>query len=274
MKLKNLYALLMLICFACSSEKKEVPTFTLKTLKSGIDIEIFAEDVDDKNKYNYDNKILIPKSTFEYNLQIISKEGDSLYFKRVNNKEKNNWEFTDKNDPDVITVSRITVDEGNAMGDWNPGYYQTNLKYYLGKEKKYSMSGGIDNKKNVWIHPHRDLYLKILELNPFPYIKAPYKIGTKWKWALQIGNSWQDKRWATWEGGIIARYNYEIVREEKIETPLGSLNCYVIIGEGNSELGQTRLESYFHKKHGFVKLNYKNIDGSHTILTLQKHTEL
>lgn len=272
MRIKNFLPVLIVICFACSSEKK-APTFTLKTLKNGIDIEIFADDVDDDNKYNYDNKVLIPNTTFEYGIEIIAKDGDPLYFKRVNNKEKNNWEFTDKNDPKAISVAKIKVDEGNSMGKWNPGYYQTNLKYYLGDEKTYSMSGGIDNERNLWIHPHRDLYLEILELNPFPYIKAPYEIGTKWKWALQIGNSWQDKRWATWEGDIIVRYNYEIVREEKIETPFGMLNCYVIHGEGNSKLGTTSLESYFHKKYGFVKLNYKNIDGSSTLLTLQRHSE-
>jgi len=52
----------------------------------------------------------------------------------------------------------------------------------------FSMSGTIENEGNVWIHPPRDNYFKIIELNPFPYIKAPYNIGAKWAWKLKIVN--------------------------------------------------------------------------------------
>lgn len=273
MKLKNLYPFILIIIFACKAEEKQKPAYTLKTLKSGITLEIFSDEVDDENKYNYDNTVLVPGTILDYSIEIYSKDGKELFFKRNQDKAKNYWEFTDKNDPDAITLSKIAVDKGNNMATWNPGYYQTNLKYFLGSEKTYSMSGGIENEANIWIHPHRDLYLEILEINPFPYVKAPYKVGTKWNWALEIGNGWKDERWAIWEGNIINKYNYEIVKEEVLETPFGKLNCFVINSEGKSDIGTTKLISYFHKKYGFVKLDYTNIDASKTILTLKSHTQ-
>lgn len=57
----------------------------------------------------------------------------------------------------------------------------------------------------------------------------------------------------------------------KITTKLGKLKCFVIESEASSELGTTRLVAYFHPKYGFVKLDYTNIDGSKTILTLVEH---
>ena len=156
----------------------------------------------------------------------------------------------------------------------DPNYYQTSISYeFLQKNGKYftkEITGGIENEKNVWIHPPRSNFFKILELNPFPYIKAPYKVGTKWNWKLKIGDQWSDKRWMEWKGGIENVYDYEIIGKKKIETKLGNLECFIIKSNAKSRIGKTALISYFNENYGFVKLDYKNIDGTKTILELEK----
>ena len=56
----------------------------------------------------------------------------------------------------------------------------------------------IENEERVWIHPPRELFFKILQINPYPYIKKPLKKGLKWTWTLKIGDHWGDKRWKEW----------------------------------------------------------------------------
>ena len=112
------------------------------------------------------------------------------------------------------------------------------------------------------------MYFTILELNPFPYIKAPYQAGTEWTWKLAIGGQWGDARWKEWEGNIINNYNYKILGEIPLKTELGSLKCLIVEGTATSDLGTTKLISYFNEDYGFVKLEYTNIDGSKTFLDI------
>ena len=135
------------------------------------------------------------------------------------------------------------------------------------------MSGAIENEGNVWIHPPRDKYFEILELNPFPYIKAPYNIGTKWTWRLDIGDSWADGRWKLWNGSIENKYYYEITGKQTLKMALGEVECFVIESDAKSRIGETKLTAYFNTKFGFVKLNYTNIDGSKTNLVLEEFSE-
>ena len=73
-----------------------------------------------------------------------------------------------------------------------------------------------------------------------------------------------------WKGGIENNYEYEIVDKKNISTKLGNLECYIVNAKAKSRIGETELISYFNFKYGFVKLEYKNIDGTKTILELEK----
>ena len=112
-------------------------------------------------------------------------------------------------------------------------------------------------------------FFEILELNPFPYIKAPFKIGTKWNWKLKIGDYWSDKRGLEWKGEIENVYDYEIKKNKIISTKLGNLECFIVNATAKSRIGVTGLISYFNPKYGFVKLEYNNIDGTKTVLELE-----
>jgi len=118
------------------------------------------------------------------------------------------------------------------------------------------------------MHPPRDKYFRILELNPFPFIQAPYEIGNTWDWSLTIGSSWGDKRWKTWEGNITNTYQYEITDKRMIKTDMGKIECFEVQSTASSRIGSTQLVALFSPIYGFVSLDYTNIDSSRTLLEL------
>ena len=195
------------------------------------------------------------------------------------------WFFVSVDSINENTIDKviITVKFGlKPMNFQNPDYNQTvisfNYPQISGKETFNSTSGVIENEKNVWIHPPRDRFFRILEINPFPFIQAPYEIGNKWNWSLKIGSFWGDSRWKTWDESIENKYIYEIIDKKKIKLAIGEFECYVIQSTAKSSIGQTHLTAYFNMEIGFVKLEYTNIDSTKTILELinfnnKKHDE-
>jgi hypothetical protein len=187
----------------------------------------------------------------------------------------NDWEFINLEKIDNETVNQIILmpNFGNSFQNEIPNYNQTVISYdYImlsGESFVMEKTGVIENEKNIWMHPPRSYFFEILELNPFPYIKAPYKIGTKWNWKLKIGDYWSNKRWFEWKDEIENVYDYEIKSNKIISTKLGNLECYIVKATAKSRIGVTGLISYFNPKYGFVKLEYNNIDGTKTVLELE-----
>lgn len=269
----------LIISISCSAQKK-LEKYTID--EDGITVEKKDNTKQYDEVYNSNNIIynVGRKFTYSYYYQntkeekflikrgkeILQPEGYTIY----------DWEFVNIKNQDNETISRIILKptSGNPFDGDDPDYNQTGIDYeYVlnnGKNHGKETSGTIENKMNVWTHPPRSNFFKILELNPFPYIKAPYKIGTKWNWKLEIGDHWSDKRWLEWKGGIENTYDYEIKEKKIIITKLGSLECYIVHAKAKSRIGETELISYFNPKFGFVKLEYKNIDGTKTVLELEK----
>lgn len=79
------------------------------------------------------------------------------------------WEFQSEDEVDESTIRQVQIE----VFEGSTGFNQTPLKYKLGNRKNYSTSGVIENEANIWIHPPRDGLFKILELNPFPFVKFP-----------------------------------------------------------------------------------------------------
>lgn len=231
--------------------------------------------------YNSDNVIYSIGKKFIFSYYYQNTKGDKFLIKRGNpilqpeGYSIYDWDFVKLENKDNETVSQIILkpNSGNPFGMDFPDYNQTAINYeYLminGESHTKETTGVIENEKNLWMHPPRSIFFEILELNPFPYIKAPYKIGVNWNWKLKIGDHWSDKRWLEWKGGIENNYEYEIIKKKKILTKLGKLECYIVLAKAKSRIGETELISYFNPKFGFVKLEYKNIDGTKTILELE-----
>ncbi len=129
----------------------------------------------------------------------------------------------------------------------------------------------IEDNEQIWIHPPRDFFFKILELNPFPYIKKPFVIGNKWSWKLEIGERYSDARWLEWKGNLENMYHYEIVADTILNTSFGNLYCYITEAIAINEYGTTKLISYFNEYYGFIILDYTNIDSSKLSLELTSY---
>lgn len=281
MKALNILFFLLFASFVWCQSKPEKNVETEEIRKNyeliadddGILVEKFDSTIVDENRYNHNNIIYKVGNSFKYKFEHITPQGEFKFFKVK--EDRNSWEFVDFENADSTTVKTIVIEvaNGNPMADHVPDYNQTVLVYKIGQEKTYSMSGAIENEGNVWIHPPRDKYFEILELNPFPYIKAPYEIGTKWTWHLRVGDHWSDERWKLWEGQIENKYAYEITDTRTLKTNLGNIECFVIEAKATSRIGETGLTAYFNPEYGFVKLDYTNIDGSKTNLELTEHAE-
>lgn len=277
MKILHLFIFLILIPFvvlvACKSLNQNGTYYTLILDDDNIWVEQFDNTNLDDSRYNHNNTIFKEHTSFIYSFKHLTKDNQRLSFKYIDSLS--DWKFqpySSKKDGLFEKVS-ITVLKGvETMQRYMPDYNQTVISYSYQTYNDFapfgSTSGVIENEKNVWMHPPRDKYFKILELNPFPYIKAPYKVGNSWNWSLSIGDFWSDPRWLSWNGLVKNTYDYEIIEKSRLETALGNLNCFVIKSNAISRLGETELISYFHKKYGFVRLDYQNIDGSRTILEL------
>jgi len=244
------------------------------------DLNIYLENPlptdNNPDRYTLDNKAyrINRKFTFDYS---ILRQGDTLKITAPkmtgpDSDFQREWGFIPKNSQheDKIETISITVQPGISNDN------QTMLKYEyqyipdLGYSTFSSTSGVIENEMNTWMHPHRDKYFMILELNPFPFIQQPFEIGNKWTWTLGIGDHWKDERWKIWTGSIRNDYEYEIIGKEKLKTKIGEMDCWVVQSTATSSIGSTGLIGYYNEDNGFVKLDYINIDKSRLTIEIKE----
>jgi hypothetical protein len=246
----------------------------------GITVEKFdSTDIDD-NRYNKNNSIYKVSRKFIFSYYYQDTLGVKFLMTKGNLNKQSIYEWTfeklENKNPNSVSQIILTVKSGlSPFIQQLPDYNQTIISYYFKQlNGEYwtsnEMTGVIENIKNLWMHPPRTDFFKILEINPFPYIKAPFEIGNKWTWKLKIGSFWGDKRWIAWKGIVENVYNYEIIDKIMLQTKLGNIECWVISSKAESKIGETKLKSYFNNQFGFVKLDYTNIDGSKTIIELEK----
>lgn len=129
-------------------------------------------------------------------------------------------------------------------------------------------TGLVENKYNLWVHPPRFSLFEILELNPFPYIKLPARLGNEWTDSLKIGAQWSNPLWKVWTGSVVLDYKYKITEHKSMIFRKQAVLCWVIESSAKSRLGETKLISYFNEEYGFIQMDYQNIDGSNISFNL------
>jgi hypothetical protein len=235
--------------------------------KSLLKFENDVLDSTDKSleRYNRDNKIYTSKTEFIF---------DSLRC-QFSNQEYGipNWQLIMPEKADALTAFQI----GILVLPYYLNDNQTGMEFkFYDKEKKVisairDFSGLVENDKNVWLHPMRTQFFGITEFNSFPYIKAPYKIGTKWQSGLGIGYFSEYERFdLKWEGVLDSKEDLEIIDKVNLSTPLGDLDCWVVQGICKTQLTDTKTLFYFNEKYGFVKIIYDLFDKSRLELTLKE----
>lgn len=261
--------IIIISSLSCNAQKN-IEKFGFDDL--GIAIEKFDSINVDENRYNHNNSIYTVGRKFTFSYFYADKTG-AKYLMTKNGLNDWGFEKMEIKDPKSIFEIILSVNSGlspfiQQLPDYNQTVITYDFKLYDGSLWTNEMTGIIENSKNVWMHPPRTDFFKILEINPFPYIKAPFKIGNEWTWKLKFGDHWKDKRWLLWQGENENIYSYKITNKVKLKTKLGILDCFIVVGEAKSSLGKTNLKSYFNEKFGFVKLDYTNIDGTKTIIEL------
>ncbi len=248
----------------------------------GISYEVADREKSYDQNYNSNNVIYKVGKKFTYSYYYQNTKGEKFLIKKGKDILQpkgytiSDFEFINIEKVDSETLLQITqtIDSGNIFKDFDLNYNQTGIGYNYplinGKSLSGEGTGVIENEINVWMHPPRNGFFKILELNPFPYIKAPLSIGTKWTWKLKIGDNWADKRWLEWKGAIENIYQYETTDKQLVETKMGKIECFIVKSTAESRIGKTYLTSFFSPIFGFVKLDYTNIDGTKTVLELEK----
>jgi hypothetical protein len=270
------YLLWLLLAFSLSSRAQQPPYSLL--LQEGIWIEQFDSSQTDKNRFTANNKVFKEGYRFIYRYQYQDEAG-AKFLQRIKpsgyTMREDNWLLVPLAQKDSLTndLIRITVLEGlEGLPPSHGLYHQTPIlyEYFSPAGPLYftAQTGLVENEKNLWMHPPRERLFRILQLNPFPFIQAPYTTGHHWSWELEIGEQWGDARWASWQGSITNRYRYQISGQELLATPMGELRCWVVVARARSELGITGLTAYFHPDWGFVRLEYTNIDGSRIVMEM------
>ena len=277
--MKKIFQLIFLYLTTLSCEaQNNIEKF--ETDDDGISVEKFDSTNVNDNRYNQNNSIYKVSRKFTFSYFYSDTLGENFLMTKGNLNKQNMYDWTfekmENKNPNSVYQIILTVKSGlSPFIEQLPDYNQTVISYdfkqlngdvWPNNEK----TGVVENVKNLWMHPPRTDFFKILEMNPFPYVKEPLKIGNSWTWKLKIGSYWSDKRWLVWEGLIENIYNYKITDKVILQTKLGEIECLVISSNAISKLGETKLTSYFNNQFGFVKLDYTNIDCSKTIIELEK----
>ena len=261
-----------------------------RSSKNGVWFEV-RSDTSNPCRYTEDNKIYQADREFTFEFHYFDPQGKERYvrYERVpiqqheltetgdtitNTYYSPDFSFSDEFDAKDSCINRYLVKVACSSRVFRKDYDQTVEEFYFlldGQRSKLplSMSGIVENERNLWMHPNRDCLFQILELNPFPYIQYPIKKGKTWKWRLSIGSQWGDERWKTWTGGIVNKYKYKITDTDcEVVTPMGTLSCVKVEAVAKSRIGKTYLTAYYNETYGFVKMDNTNIDGSRLLVDL------
>jgi hypothetical protein len=129
-----------------------------------------------------------------------------------------------------------------------------------------AFAGVIEDDSTLWSHPPREGEYRILELSPYPYLKFPLVKGKHWTDSLAVGEWYGNPAWAVWKGDMLVKSKYVVQGQQQLQTPFGTLSCWVIQATATCAKGTSTLETWYHPQYGFVRLNYETIN--HKILDL------
>ena len=104
-------------------------------------------------------------------------------------------------------------------------------------------------------------------------MKLPLEEGKEWQDKMKISNHWSHEKWGVWDKKLLLHYNYKIARNTMLETALGDEECYVVESTAKSEIGESKLLSYYSENYGFVRLEYTMATGLQVNLWLCDYLE-
>jgi len=237
-------------------------------------ISLYAQDYQsvhiEKNKNpDSDNKIFTSGKGLIYQLSIYEfGEKKQLVFSDTS------WHFEKISDePYKNGVDKVIYLTASVKKSKRTNKKQTEV--IIGYEphgRTFQNTGIVENDQNIWLHPPRSRFFRLLELCPFPYVKRS-SANFEWKDKLRVDQKWQDKRWATWEGQQVIDLTYKNKGFKNIETSFGEFRCLITESKGTSIIGEAFLTTYFDSDLGFVKMEYEVLDKYKVLFQLVEIVE-
>ena len=186
----------------------------------------------------------------------------------------------DSADDQTIQQVSFVVDrkQGQMMRDMIPDYRQSGINYHYYTADGTSLqpregSGLIENEVNVWLHPfRRSTYFAMLNINPYPYVRLPLRVGDQYHWQLGLGGpTYTNPIWAVWEGPTVRKHTYRVVSKQVTDYPFAdAVETYTIEAIATSEIGPSAATFIFSETYGFVELHYANLNNSRFVFKLAR----
>ncbi len=281
-KVNILLVIIGSIISSCAPEVANEPYWN----ENGLLIEKVGKFNFGEDPYIVDNKIYTDRKVFSYRYFYLTPTGDTMHYRStptaagVSSKAQT-WDLVPLDSTDEKTVIKISYTVIKGLQPFI--YLDAAFNKTVVEIRNYNTVGAevdskdinslVENAGNVWLpQPHFKLF-RLLELNPFPFIQMPLEIGHKWQWTHDISEWWSDPQWGSWGGNVRNVCDYEIIGKEILQTPLGTLDCWIVQGKTASNLGKSAIKAYFHEQYGFVKMEYENVNKSKLVQELEKVTQ-
>ncbi len=268
--------LVLIVLFSCERQnevinggQKPILDYDLLYKNNSIWVERLDTSKVDQNKYNSDNFVYKPKKGFKYSYSLMKNRKEFC-----TSDFSENWRFLECIDSiDIQKEFVLEVIDGNPMTTYMPYYNQTNI-FYKYTDGSNSITGVVENSKNLWMHPPRAGVFRLLEILPFPYVKFPIKVGDKYAWKLTIGDHYADSSLVYWTGSIENKMSYQVKSIDYLKTEFGALKCAKVNAKAESRIGISMADFWYNQEYGFVKMRFEALDSSILILELNEVYEV
>lgn len=237
----------------------------------------YKEEPDQNGNYTSDNITFKTGNRLVYDYYYKKQSDNSLYKFAIdtfgiNQGNYNSWKFVDysMDDDPKNKCEKIILTVTDNWKNKPPDYDQTVIQYeYLNINEQYLLyenTGVIENSKNIWLHPPRQLLFRAHIPVPWPFVATPYEVGTRYSYTWKWSDMWSDPRLLEWKGMISNDNRYEIVGIEYYNIGNKEIESLKIESEAISEIGKSTAEFLFHPEVGFLSHKIKLANGDSLVM--------
>lgn len=170
-----------------------------------------------------------------------------------------------------ITAMQLYVYKGNSslsLGNTKTKYeyLDKNRRIFLGERSLVTESPG-----RLFMQPARSHGFVFTWFNPLPLMNLPLFTGKTWTQFVSVRNEDLKKakiKYESADGLMHINMEYKVIGEVNLNTRFGVMFCRKIEANAETALGTTFATFYFNEQWGFVKTEYRNLDGSELVYQL------
>ncbi len=271
------FLLLTLLCgTVCAQDTFDFTKFNLYDLNS-MSVGSDTGRIND----NSPNRIFVPGRKFTYNYSL-KKNGRNYRFAVVRGdgvKSLVDWAWipldsvVDGKTFPIETVDLHVFRNKRKFFSLPPEYVEIRYEFINGGRRIFhgEVSSVAEGSRGVYLRPLRSYGFVFTEFNPFPLIGSSLETGKNWTRIVTLPSALYQK--AKLENQPSSEFfnlnvEYKVSGDANVFTKLGTIPCKKIEAVGETLQGSKFATFYFNEQWGFVKTEYKNIDGSELVFQL------